>query len=194
MENSLVAAYIAGGVTVLCSLLSLGFQGYSFFQSKRLEQKKLNAELVSKVRIEWINKVRLQSAELIANTEKWRSVESLIRRIEDGKIDNPDGERTEYISKLYTDKTNEIDEISLKIIAQTNVLILYFSNNEENKEILETLSKLKESIFNYKGNWVENKLDVARLHVNTNRLYQNKFSDSIRIYLKQEWDKAKNAE
>ncbi|WBY90950.1 hypothetical protein [Enterococcus casseliflavus] len=194
MENSLVAAYIAGGVTVLCSLLSLGFQGYSFFQSKRLEQKKLNAELVSKARIEWINKVRLQSAELIANTEKWRSVESLIRRIEDGKIDNPDGERTEYISKLYTDKTNEIDEISLKIIAQTNVLILYFSNNEENKEILETLSKLKESIFNYKGNWVENKLDVARLHVNTNRLYQNKFSDSIRIYLKQEWDKAKNAE
>ncbi|MCD5184516.1 hypothetical protein IV471_04360 [Enterococcus gallinarum] len=194
MENSLVAAYIAGGVTVLCSLLSLGFQGYSFFQSKRLEQKKINAELVSKARIEWINKVRLQSAELIANTEKWRSVESLIRRIEDGKIDNTDGERTEYINKLYTDKTNEIDELSLKIIAQTNVLTLYFSNNEENKEILETLSKIKESIFNYKGNWVENNFDVARLHVNTNRIYQNKFSDSIRIYLKQEWDKAKNAE
>ncbi|MFL2071175.1 hypothetical protein ACEN32_02560 [Marinilactibacillus psychrotolerans] len=183
MDATLIAAVIAATI----SLISLAVQAENNYNLNKMEEKKLNAEIISKSRIEWIQTVRSIMADYLTEA---RSLLFLFAQIE---------EQMEYMSKQDDNIQRQKIQVNInELIAEANgklntifrlknLLILNFSDNEGNKKIIEEFT----SVVDYLS---ELSIQIKNLKIHGMVNYQtiDKLAGTARDYFKVEWDRAKN--
>ena len=199
-ENLVNFINSSGSVTITVALITLIGIGINIFINTRNINKQIKADVVSKARIEWIQKVRNETAAFITNcyqyldffpsriltsrllsndeievlrtSEKSKNIRAEIAiEIEDTKI--PFNAEVAY-------KEIDVEKFKLenKILKSWNLLVLYFGPDDagENLKIIEKIKKIGESVKKEEVDKIENLV--------------SSFKEEMRIYLKVEWKRA----
>lgn len=198
---------------------------YNNNQLKKLEQKKINADIISKSRMQWINETKKLTSDFLNDSsfllaqitlfceknlqisvyneellklnkaKKSASVTNQIKNLE-SLIDTIDQQQLENIGAL-----NDL----LEKMSRSRFLIkLQFSNNEENKSIVDKVENITDSIrdFTLNTRWaqyssLEEKKKLAKLSITLRENKQKEIEELVEIlrgYYKKEWEKVKKGE
>jgi hypothetical protein len=161
---------------------------------KELAKENINANLVAKARIEWIQNVRKDSSKLISALYNFTSHSYSV-----AVFMNSTG------SSIREPKVNEnidkIDIYQLTISEYTEKLKLYFpiqDSDGKNKNVVETILEANKSVLNKRGsNQSFRNFDFSFLTEDPERYVIeseksiNNLSNVISSYLKEEWNKSK---
>ncbi|WP_368862890.1 hypothetical protein [Staphylococcus hominis] len=174
------------------------------FLNKKFNEKKLNAEIISKSRIQWINEVRSISAKFIYKFNRCvmlkrkrfdviKKKERLYKGIKNKKIPKTQEnlEKLEEYKKKISKLVDKFNEEYAAVIENSTILKLYFtteknpdSNLITHQQILKDMKTLNNSLRKLKS--TSDEKDMRELRNN----YQG-LIDLIGNYLKQEWEKSK---
>lgn len=132
MESEVIAAIITAGVS---SFITLIISIYTLISNRKWNQKKIDADLKSKARIDWIQKVRATTAELI----------SLYYKVLN--------EKDEALAKAYTAAREKSELLILYFGPESTILtggreVLFNEEDNEgkNKILVDFLSELTKKI------------------------------------------------
>lgn len=233
---------IAAIIALLGSVTSTLFSWLSYSNSKKtaesqrkMEQKKIDADIISKSRMHWIDSTKDISSEFMTNSlrlgslnvtyaeqnqiyrDKVSKISMIKNRLNDPSIKSKSPEIyqelkdvVEHWINIGNDKFNQqmyklqdnLNE-SMEENKKTYLLIvLNFSNNEENlpiiqlaKEIHEELRKLSLSIMvlqNESNSTLQSKIkEIAQIR-DDNVVKVNRLAELLRDYYKKEWEKVKS--
>lgn len=174
------------------------------FLSKRFNEKKLNAEIISKSRIQWINEVRNIAAKFIykfnqcimLKRKRFKVIKKkarLVKGINNGSI--PKNQKALELLDNYNKKISKLiddfNEEYAAVVENRTILKLYFTTESNpdsslvtHQQILKGMKKLNNSLRNFKSTSSEK--DIQNLRENIEGL-----TNLIGNYLKQEWEKSK---
>lgn len=171
------------GVSAIAAVLTFWF-------TREHNKKRLEADIISKARIEWIQNVRTEAVDFI----------SLVTSI--SEVDFREENKTNEILKLKKD--NEIFKIEglsnyeslqsykLKIHEKANMLILYFGPKLDNDN--ETKSKINEGFVNLitviDQTSSSIKVDTDEVEKEKLKNQVKNFRELIRVYNKVEWQRS----
>lgn len=198
------AGTAAAVVALIGAIISAVFSWLSYKNSVKtaerqyiMEQKKIDADLKAKARIDWITQVRVQSADFITNCLLYLeySSKTIVGKPTNVRVENiesnavtitadvePDEEVLSPFDDVIDDKEKE--KIRVRLNNAANLLMIYFGPDKDGQNdmiveiINEILNKVNSGKF-YKNDTKSNDLII-------------KFRDEIRKYLKQEWNVAKD--
>ncbi|ELL5616570.1 hypothetical protein ACHLL8_01735 [Staphylococcus aureus] len=179
----------------------------SYKLQKGFNDKKLNAEIISKARIDWINEVRKISAQyiyscnrsLMLKRKRAKFIKQRERSVRDIESNNNSERHTKLIkefnkyNKKVTETVEEFNEEIAKIIEKRILLNLYFTNEKQvdkssitHNQITSDMKSLTKSINDFKP-------QNDKVSIDYNNEIES-LSNLIGKYLKQEWDRAKAKE
>lgn len=176
----------------------------NYFLNKNFNEKKLNAEIISKSRIQWINEVRSISAKFIYKFNRCvmlkrkifdvnKKKERLYKGIKNKKIpkNQKNLEKLEEYKKKNSKLVDKFNEEYGAVIENNTILKLYFTteknpdaNSITHQQILKDMNTLNNSLHKLKS--TSDEKDMRELRKN----YQG-LIELIGNYLKQEWEKSK---
>ncbi|MCD8924763.1 hypothetical protein [Staphylococcus epidermidis] len=182
------------GTIVLTILGSGSLSAFvSYFLNRRFNNKKLNAEIVSKSRIDWINEFRSIASDYLY--EGYKSIEEGKLFCEFEKLMNNSKpysnsksrykKKSEYHAKKYNETVNNMTKYFIQIR-------LYLpdrpdgSSQEEHKKIKDEIKALGNKLNNAMGNRDKKYFNQIQ------KVDMQFLADYIAEYLKKEWDKAKD--
>lgn len=213
-----VAAIIAGFgafVSLIFSWLSYHNTKTSLEQQKNIEEKKIEADLKAKSRIEWIQEVRGQVSVYLSDLHKLDEIcNNLVihqRKIEINVNEQNKKQIENEEEKIIVDLLEKLKEIDYEINERSNKILLFFSEKEDHKKFDNILKKGPETLTQIKtaysqfidtGNtsYLAGEFDVSSknqiIKANQTCIKENIqcILQNFRIYLKVEWDRAKNGE
>lgn len=168
---TLIAAVIAAIVSAIGILVQVGLGVYNNRQIKKLEQKKIDADLISKSRIAWIQNVRGILSEYI----------TVLYSVRHYSYEYAIGS-----TRVYTleESGKMSDEKIQEAIQLRELLILNLSDSTEHEEFTNSIITTYAMIKDIKSN--PTKYEFSKLNNEMRKL-----SDIGRNYFKKEWDKAK---
>ncbi|HFU5918129.1 TPA: hypothetical protein ACH6KS_001212 [Enterococcus faecium] len=162
---------------------------------RKIAKQQIDANLKAKARIDWITKVRDETADFVTNCLLYieysptieigkPKINSVIPTSDGAIIDvgsDPDLHEPSKYENIIEDKEKE--NIRVQLNNSGNRLILYFGPDKkgENKEIVQVLEIIIKKV--NEGTFYKN--DTKSKEIIT------EFRNKIRTYLKKEWDKAK---
>lgn len=152
------------GVTALIAIIS-------FLATAITTIRKNRADLVSKSRIDWIQKVKAIMAEYLRDVHYYPYLYILYKEASDDVSSN---------------LKNELNKLSKKIEENQYLLLMNLSDNEDNKEINTCIVDCVNWINKMDEQWKSNKLKFE----NKDTVVTN-LTKVSRAYFKREWDKAK---
>ena len=183
-----LASFVAAGLAYRSSSKNSKLQ-------KEIAQQQIDANLKAKARIDWITKVRDETADFVTNCLLYieysptieigkPKINSVIPTSDGAIIDvgsDPDLHEPSKYENIIEDKEKE--NIRVQLNNSGNRLILYFGPDKkgENKEIVQVLEIIIKKV--NEGTFYKN--DTKSKEIIT------EFRNKIRTYLKKEWDKAK---
>ncbi|MGX4686181.1 hypothetical protein JNUCC83_04690 [Vagococcus sp. JNUCC 83] len=188
---------------------------------KEWEQKKINADLISKSRIKWIDDTKKLTSEYITDsTNLFTEIHAAIfleKNYYQKSLENKDNKEMFELDPLTMSIKNDIgrrkiiqNELMEKLILKSTLIRLQFSDNDENNKVVdEVMSSISvgkkfineiSSLDTFKRSDLENitifseyeKLIVQLNQENYQRL--EKLTNLLREYFKNEWEKAKLGE
>ncbi|MDQ6112794.1 hypothetical protein [Enterococcus gallinarum] len=163
---------------------------------QKIEQKKIDADLKAKARIEWITQVRIEAADFITNCLLYvqYSPQTVIGKptnVKASEITSTtatitfDSEPDQSIPSDFDEIVNdrEKEKIRVQLNNSANRLMIYFGPDKdgENDKIVLSIEKILSRV--NKGNFYQND--------ESNNDQVTEFREDIRQYLKKEWDRAK---
>lgn len=181
---TLIAAIIAAVASVLNTLIQ-----------KKIAKEQINAEVKSKARIDWIQKVRIEAANFITQctlfeeySPKIKAEDPFIKKVEptnNGAKITVDEKPDKVVHSNYEDiiSDKDLEEVRRNLIQSGNRLILYFGPDlsGDNDKVIAYVTNIMNIVKVRKYNW---KIS----HVKNNSKILREF---LRKYLKDEWNKAK---
>lgn len=234
------AATAAAAVALIGAIFSAVFSWLSYRNSvktaekqQQMEQKKIDADIISKSRMHWIDNTKDIASEFLIDAlrivtlnamivdkfisiKPWSEVEQqnnlLIKNdntnFEDKdtainlnkKINEMKAEQKESLSKIK----NEINDLMYRVSKDYTLLLLNFSNNDENNSIINSIREinsdlrrvtreLEESenpVGNEAVNWIKINDKITFEKTNINKKVEQLTVD-LRDYYKEEWEKVK---
>lgn len=223
MESTIIAALIAlGGIilSVLGSTVGTYFINKKLNKAngevqKEIANRNIDANLIARARQKWIEEVRKLTTELISNVsmtnlngskvihsnkkldgkkEFLKPIDSEFNDIEEFAIYQP-AEAHEYqnllLKKIEDQQT--FTENQFKVFAIAENLILYFSPQEEHNHIIDNIEWFKKSQELFNNKIKDKNYKEAEDILNEFSFQISAFKNNMRIYLKKEWDKSKQA-
>ncbi|MCO5481054.1 hypothetical protein [Enterococcus faecalis] len=169
---------------------------------KEITQKQIDANLKAKARIEWIALVRGLVSEYISNYYKITVIVDRISKEEKSILGNTKAKNTKTTESSYDQliENNKDEIIRLKkelnesvsnSISISEQIFLLFADSDEHKQIRElftsSISFLKE--INASESYEKEKEVLKKLDENSENIVE--IRNYISVYLKKEWDKAK---
>ncbi|MGZ9496142.1 hypothetical protein [Staphylococcus epidermidis] len=190
------------------------------FFNKKTNEKKLNAEIISKARIQWINEVRKISAEFIyccheciVKKRQWKRVKDRKKQYKNnfkGLGKQPNQSQIDKYDSIINECIERYNECIKNAIQKKAELNLYFTpsinadetnkndNNlsSDNVSIHEDINKKMQDLINNIEGYIKNKNKVSQQsnkNLKYNEIYREiqLLSKTIGSYLKEEWEKAK---
>ena len=158
-----------------------------------MEQKKIDADIIAKSRISWIDTTKEILSEFINDVEKFfPHLIEVLQRVKDLEDDMIDKDMQIEINKLFDQVSQQLD-----IIHKNSMLIkLNFSDSEEHAPIIDVIDRIVYEI-NFSSNYRdENRSEITERELNfaldkksevfneTKRLVQ-----LLRVYYKMSWKK-----
>ncbi|MBO0427822.1 hypothetical protein JZO82_01485 [Vagococcus fluvialis] len=215
-------ASIAAIVAAITAIFSFGFSLAGYFNSKKalenqkiMDQKKIDADIIAKSRIAWNQDTRKIASEIInAAYMCYRTLKSYAYQchtywsVEEGKAYSPIHDKEELLTEIQKNNellSEEFDKNYEDFKKVSNQFKLYFGDNPGNNELLGKVSEIQsqiDKIDNLRHSYQKNMGPKEALDLNKDidksRVeYDNSisvFALSLRIYLKEEWNKAKKGE
>lgn len=220
-----VAAIIAGiGAIISLIFSALGYKNskYTIELQKEMDQKKIDADIIAKARMEWIQSVRALSAEIIVHVGLIQSYANnsykarwiyLVKEheVKDGSIDFGDGlygvsgivetEELKNLAKKQKIELKEFQDTHLELYNLVQQLSLYFSETNEHESILALLNSIhvKNNEIAQKLKSIETKDKNLEEEINNfikaTSEYKNiseSLTKEIKEYLKEQWNRAKS--
>ncbi|MEX1474826.1 hypothetical protein AB3H85_00895 [Enterococcus sp. C78] len=175
--------------------LNIVFQEKMKEKQFEMEQKKIDADIIAKSRISWIDTTKEILSEFINDVEKFfPHLIEVLQRVKDLEDDMIDKDMQIEINKLFDQVSQHLD-----IIHKNSMLIkLNFSDSEEHAPIIDVIDRIVYEI-NFSSNYRdENRSEITERELNsaldkksevfneTKRLVQ-----LLRVYYKNEWEKVK---
>lgn len=164
------------------------------------ERKKIDADIVAKSRINWINQVRKSTSIYISELLKIKIIISDILEFSSLQEANELGLNPPLTDQdIYFNIQNKIYELRqchLSLKEKSEVLLLYFSENEDHEEIEKQILLVPNSLqINLKliDNNLPVNLKISAILEFDNGIFNNieAIRKLIRNYLKKEWEVAK---
>lgn len=217
-------ASIAAIVALIGSLTSIIFSTLGYFNSKRsliiqknMDQKKIDADIISKSRMHWIDNSKSITSQFITDAlmlgaqykmfiEKIKQYNILKKHIEIEVKEKKKVEARRDLKKFDKEMIERVDKInnSLNDVSKNHLLIkLNFSNNFEHEQILNLVTTMYERLRKVSLNgWVqyyddkdlEKQLNNIIKVFHDNSLDAESLTNSLRDYYKKEWIKVKKGE
>lgn len=166
---SVVIAIIAAAVSIYQSIIAKKNNADTLNLQRELAENNIEASLISKARIEWIQKAREATVEFLSECLQYLLIQ---KDIEVGVTDN-------------VEMKSEIDKGKIRIKKYATLLILYFgSDGGENDKIVKEISQITEQITTNDDDnvWLLIKEEIPQLVENVEKL-----RDTLRSYYKKEW-------
>lgn len=180
----------------------------TFYSTWRINNKTIKANISSKTRIEWINQIRLLSADLISNYELLVTYKMF--SYADMVIIASKNKSSLYSIGLSNDEKSKIEnekkynEHTIKVKSLSNQLLLYFINDNEHKKIKNLINDLN-TITIKLSDYSREKLEIGK----SNNYYDekiakskeltdelmntiNQFREVVAEYLNTEWEKVES--
>lgn len=164
---------------------------------EKWEQKKIAADLIAKSRIDWIQRVRQDSSELIAALSNFSSTTYSI-----GFFMHQTN--VQIYDNLVTQRIEELSNFQIIISEKKSKLLLYFPQEDsdgKNKEILDSISKTckivqhqKDSSIDFRNFDFSDIVNNSSQYIDESEKEISNLSKKISSYLKTEWDKSKRGE
>ncbi|OQO68421.1 hypothetical protein BH747_12130 [Enterococcus villorum] len=162
---------------------------------RKIAKQQIEANLKAKARIDWITKVRDETADFVTNCllyieyspiiEIGKPVVNGLTPTSDGVVIDVSSEPDHHEPSKYEDviEDKEKENIRVHLNNSGNRLMLYFGPDAEgeNEEIVQYLETIIEKV--NAGKFYKNDTNSRKIIV--------EFRNKIRGYLKKEWDKAK---
>lgn len=171
-------AYSRNLVSISASIIAAGAVLYNSWKTNKTlrenNKESIKANLTTKARIEWIEKVRELIAEFVAILFQWGELYDEYKSL---SSESKNQTRRKELNKLLDEKKDRIDILK-------NLIKLYFPNDED-KTFLNHFEKSMNLLISSKND-PEKKL---LYHQSLNELIEES-----RSYLKKEWDKTKIGE
>lgn len=162
---------------------------------KEIAQQQIDANLKASARIDWITKVRIETAGFVTNCLLYMEysptieigkpiINSLVPTHDGAMLDissEPDKHEPSKYKEIIEDKEKE--SIRVQLNNSGNRLILYFGPDRtgENERIVKDLEKIINKV--NEGTFYKNDIESEQII--------KEFRNKVRAYLKKEWDKAK---
>lgn len=199
--------FMWSSIAAIVALIGSGFSGFFSWlgyvntkknaeSQQKLEQKKIDADLKAKARIEWITQVRIEAADFITNCLLYvqyspQTVIGVPTNVKTTDITstsvtiNFDSEPNKSIPSDFDEIVNvgDKEKIRVQLNNSANRLMIYFGPDKdgENDKIVSSIEKILNSV--NRGNFYQND--------ESNNDQVTEFREDIRQYLKKEWDRAK---
>lgn len=199
------------------------------FQEK-LAQKQINADVILKSRLHWIDNTKDIASEFLVDVlalaattklsikkmqelDVWRFIE--FDNENKLKEEQSEEKKNEYIAldvstkkkiqsylEDYYNKASEINRLNYEVNKNYTILLLNFSNNTENKLIIELINKINSDIkklinqsnkvqnIGEEINWGNELIIAEKINTNIND-EENELTKVLRDYYKEEWEKVK---
>lgn len=233
------AGTAAAVVAFIGAMSSARFSWLSYKNSKKtaerqhiMEQKKIDADIISKSRMHWIDNTKDIASEFLVDALKATAITKLsiekLKEIyiyrdiefENGEklkieetdkkqdylaIDDTVKRQIKTLKEFHHDNSIEINRLSNDINKNYTLLTLNFSDNDENRKIINSIDKINDDIRRFirvsndlqkLGNQIDwdEKIKDAKA---TNKIINdevNKLTIILRDYYKKEWEKVKAGE
>lgn len=149
---------------------------------KELHQSKIDADLKATARIDWIQKVREASSSFLSSALKLK-----------GLTNERVGERNPLQARKLDDKI--IDELNF-FQEKRLILMLYFGTNTQNNKIVDDIEDINACLSIFIEDQQTGGLSQVSYEYYMEEIKNRveAFNESMRKYLKIEWDRAKNGE
>ncbi|MCP8850831.1 hypothetical protein [Latilactobacillus sakei] len=163
------------GVTSLVALISFTFTAWD-------SRRKINADLISKSRVQWIKEVRNMTAVMVTNAIYLTSV---------------------LPQEVDEDSAKRLRDSSTTLLEKATLIKLYFPVNDSdgrNKDLVDMVIQVEDEISKY-TNFINEeypKLDKAKIATKFGNIQKimlddiNELRDAVAVYTKEEWEKAKH--
>ena len=180
---------------------------------KEIANRNIDANLVAKARLKWIEEVRKLTTELISNVSMTningykviRSNKLVDEEEEFVKSINPpliDSDKVGIFQPEVTDEFRELifhkikdqenfNQNKFKVFAIAENFILYFSPQEEHSHIIDNIEWFKNNQELFNNKIKDKKFKEAEDILHEFNFQISEFKNNMRWYLKKEWDKAK---
>lgn len=217
---SSIAALVAlvGALTsIIFSILGYINTKKSLLHQEKMDQKKIDADIISKSRMHWIDNIKIISSQFITESlalgahykmfiEKIYQYNKLQELL---KSENKEKKKIEIKNELKTfdkEMLERVDIINnlLSELSKNNLLInLNFSSNSEHKQIIQLVTRMYNRLRAVSLNgWIQfyEERELNQQLENINKVFQHNSKDAesltnnLRDYYKKEWEKVKKGE
>lgn len=152
---------------------------------ERMTKIQIDANLRSSARIKWIQKVREEASQFISLAIM---IQGMINNV---LKDNSKSTDFNFEYNMIRDKIELFNKSKM-------LLMLYFGNNKENDLIVTKINSVYSVIATnatrYSSSDIDQKIKESETSEKSATETIDDLSDSLRLYLKKEWDKAKNGD
>jgi len=195
MMNIIKEDYLMGTFTLIAAIIAAVASVWSTFTQRKIAKEQINAEVKSKARIEWIQKVRIEAANFITQctlfeeySPKIKVGDPIIKKVDPTEhgvtitaAQGPDTVVHSNYEDVISDK--DLEEVRRNVIQSGNRLILYFGpdTSGDNDEVITYINNIMDIVKVRKDNW-----KIKDVQSNSKKL-----RELLRKYLKKEWNKAK---
>lgn len=213
MDPAVQSALISAGVAILVLRVNYIMNKRSERVQREIANQNIDANVVAKARLKWIEEVRKLTTELISNvstvkiigyevirsSKKFDEEKDFVKSVNQPLNDSSDiaiyqPEVSEDFKNILLDKLEDQDKFNhnqFKISSIAENLILYFSPQKEHFEISEHIKWFQSSQNRFNERVKEEKYEEAEIILEEFNFKVVAFRIKMQVYLKKEWEKAK---